>query len=463
MTHIVHNLLPNSLGDAASYIARQIFGPRNANPLPTGVASGSYGSATAVPVISISEDGRIVSASSTTIAPGSGGDNEAFIQPGHVFSSRNCDPHPNGVVAGTYGSATLSPVLKIGNDGRVVTATTTAIVAAPDITGLTAGDIDVEDYVPSYDTSASANRKVTVARHMGYAPCVPGGRLSTESGVPISTTDRASQATVYWVPYRHRWMPIYDGTRWVAWDINSYSTLALGTRTSGKNYDVVFIVLSGSGTPTIDLVPAWTNDSTRASGVSLVNGILVNTSSFTSVINSEVVAANCATVVGTIRTTSATTTEDSETKRFVYNFYNQVDRPLRKWDTTDTDNYSTAAWRQMFNSAANQVEILIGYAGSPLELWAHACMQSSTIQVGYTAIGEDSTAAPAAACITKPLPVSVNTGYSMGASHLVKCPAVGYHYYPWIQYGAGSGTQTWFGDAGVDPLFRAGMQGFVWS
>lgn len=329
-----------------------------------------------------------------------------------------------------------------------------------DIDGLTAGDIDALDYVPSRDTSLSANRKVTVARHMGYAPCVPGGRLSTEAGVSVSTSDRTGQLSVYWVPCYHRWVPIYDATRWTAWDVASYSTLSLGTLTSGKNYDVVFFILSGSGVPAIDLIPAWTNDTTRASGVTYLNGILVNTSSFTSVVQAEVVPANCATVVGTIRTTSTTTTEDSDAKRFVWNLYNREPRRLKKSEATNTWNWSTASYQQANGSAANQVECVCGIAGlSQVDLAVRARMASNaTTFVPKVSIGEDGTT-PHADAIPGTMSIALTTVTVDGLARLIKPAALGYHYYTWLEKGAGTGIQTWYGDDGDSTLVNSSIFG----
>lgn len=60
----------------------------------------------------------------------------------------------------------------------------------------------------------------------------------------------------------------------------------------------------------------WTNDSTRATALVAVDGVLCKTGDTTR------------RYVGTFRTTSTTTTEDSEAKRFVYNVNNQVRRSM---------------------------------------------------------------------------------------------------------------------------------------
>lgn len=42
----------------------------------------------------------------------------------------------------------------------------------------------------------------------------PGGRLTLESGVPISTSDQTAKSTIYYTPHASGFIPLYDGARW---------------------------------------------------------------------------------------------------------------------------------------------------------------------------------------------------------------------------------------------------------
>lgn len=105
----------------------------------------------------------------------------------------------------------------------------------------------------------------------------------------------------------------------------------------------------------IDLSPAWTNDTTRSSAVSLLNGIYVNTAQFTGVLHSEVVPADRGTLLGTIRTTGTSTTEDSLTRRFVCNLHHPVCKNFFRFDAGN-HTYASTTIRGWNNSSSHTVE-----------------------------------------------------------------------------------------------------------
>jgi hypothetical protein len=228
-------------------------------------------------------------------------------------------------------------------------------------------------------------------------------RLTVVTNTPIPTLDYTARSTLYYTPFRGDMLTLYTGTgmRRVR---SAELSVALSGLTSAKVYDVV-LYYNSSGVLKLDLMPAWTNDTTRSSGLtpkqgSSTAGLWVNTSSFTSVINGDSVAANKATHVGTIYTTATTTTEDSRAKRFVWNRYNRVQRPLFITDATSNWTYGTAAWRSWNNSTANRVQWVRGDTEEILQFDFSGSAYSSVGASAFIGIGLDSTSTPSAQAIT---------------------------------------------------------------
>lgn len=77
-------------------------------------------------------------------------------------------------------------------------------------------------------------------------------------------------------------------------------------------------------------------------------------------------------------------------------------------------------------------------------------------------IGEDSTTAADANCIID-LTTNATTVINNPQARLIKVPAVGYHYWAWLESGD-SGTMTWYGvrasGAGTTQL-QNGMLGYI--
>jgi hypothetical protein len=157
------------------------------------------------------------------------------------------------------------------------------------------------------------------------------GRLTTESGVPVSATDRTAQSTLYFTPYSGNHVSLYNGSAWADYTFSERS-LALSGLTSGKNYDV--FLYDNAGTLTLELSAAWSGDNTPTDVIVALNGVSVKS------------AANTRRWIGTIRTTGTTTTEDSATKRFVWNARNQVARQLARYEIATTHSYASASFRE---------------------------------------------------------------------------------------------------------------------
>jgi hypothetical protein len=282
----------------------------------------------------------------------------------------------------------------------------------------TAGDISAQDV---RDLAASTFPVVLP---------LPQGRLTTESGVAVSTSDRTSQSTLFYTPYTGNGIWLYDGTIWQPYAFTERS-LTLSGLTSGTNYDV--FLFDNAGALTLELT-AWTNNTTRATALATQDGILVRSGALTR------------RYLGTIRATGTTTTEDSRARRFVWNFYSRIERQLRIIETTDSWTYASTAWRQARASTANQVEFVIGESQF-VNCALVGNTFNSTLTARWIAIGLDSTTAPSADCLN---------GVSYGTNSDIPCTAIyrglpspGYHFLAWLEKSDGA-TNTFSGDAASD-------------
>jgi hypothetical protein len=275
---------------------------------------------------------------------------------------------------------------------------------------------------------------------------VVNGRLTTESGVCVSTADRLAQSTLYFTPgcgAGGNRIALYTGSYWRLISFTELS-LALSGLTSGRPYDVFIDYTAGA--PALELV-AWTNDTTRATALALQDGVLVQTSDPDS------------RYVGTIYTTSTTETEDSAAKRFVWNLHNQEARRMFVRDTTDSWTYTTNTWRQANAGAANQLDYVTGIASTLLEATVISIANASTSQNIAVGVGVDSTTADSSDI--SGIGASTGIGYQHHAVYR-GTPGVGRHRLVWLEIGGGPGTVTWWGDDGANvPPRRSGMSGRI--
>lgn len=116
---------------------------------------------------------------------------------------------------------------------------------------------ELEDLLELVEDPAGTptSRKVSLARLLGVtAGALIGGRLTLTSGTPVTTADVTAAGTLYYTPYLHNRIGVYDGTRWKIYAFSEIS-LALAV-TSGYLYDV--FVYDNAGTLTLEITE-WDN------------------------------------------------------------------------------------------------------------------------------------------------------------------------------------------------------------
>lgn len=274
----------------------------------------------------------------------------------------------------------------------------------------------------------------------------PGGRLTLTTALPVTTSDVTAATTIYYTPFQSDKIVLFDGTNWKQYTFTERS-IAVPATTSTM-YDV--FLYDNSGTLTLELL-AWTNDTTRATALTTQNGVLVKT------------GATTRRYLGSCRTTAVSgQTEDSLAKRYVWNYYNRVVRPMRVTEATDSWTYHTATIRQARASTANQLDLVIGVSEDIVTAEVSAIVGNTNANVGVMAgIGLDSTTANATGFVGGLVETAVADITLSPKGSWKGFTGVGRHFLAWLEYSGATATTTWYGDGGDATLMQAGIHGEV--
>ena len=267
-------------------------------------------------------------------------------------------------------------------------------------------------------------------------PSVCDARLTLTTGVPVTTADVTAASNLYLTRYQGAHVALWDGSAWVLHEVPSADVaLVLSGLTSGANYDV--FLHDSTGTLTLSLSAPWANATTRTDALAVRDGVRV------------LAADHTRRLVGTLRTTGTTSTEDSLLKRFLRNEARPVPRVGRFAEGTDNWTYSTNQWRQANGNAAAMVQFLAG----PTDLVEirRRCASKHTSTGGGRAAGVGIDAVDAVAY--GGIAYSEGGFYVHHGIHMSVRLAEGYHYAAPLETAYGS-TATWYGDgAGLGYLF----------
>jgi hypothetical protein len=288
-------------------------------------------------------------------------------------------------------------------------------------------------------------------------PIAPGGRLTLASGVPVMTSDVAGATTVYYTPYIHQCVPLYDGASFVMTDIGGQlsqattdTTKSPAAVTTNTNYDL--FVWNDSGTFRCTRGPAWSSGTARGTGsgtteLERVQGILVNKQAIT---NGP--AARRGTYVGTIRSNGSSQIDwifgdvsagGTAGVLNVWNCYNRADIATRVADSTDLWTYATAAWRAANNSSTYRVSFVLGL--DDVQVSAQHCgfVQRAGSNVNaMVGVGLDTTTAFSGSAVGA---LSNVTGAVGANAQYAGYPGIGAHFISAIEYTNGA-TATYYGD-----------------
>lgn len=190
-------------------------------------------------------------------------------------------------------------------------------------------------------------------------PIVNDFRMTLTSGTPVTIADVTAAGTLYLTPVVGNRLSLLYGGSWVMLTSAEVS-LAL-TLTADKPYDI-FAETSDGLAVTLSAT-VWTDNDTRATALTTVNGVLCKSGD------------TAKRYIGTIYSSGSNTTEDSEAKRYVWNYYHRRARIQRVLETADSWTYAVDAWRAMNNNSSNELRFVIGVREDP-----HECESFSSAQ-----------------------------------------------------------------------------------
>ena len=276
-------------------------------------------------------------------------------------------------------------------------------------------------------------------------------RLTLTSGLAVTTADVTGASTIYLTPYKGKSVSLYTGSAWVVYTVAELS-IATSGGTASKPHDV-FLDENG-GTPALAIL-TWTNTTTRATALTVQDGVLVKTGDTSQ------------RYMGTVYLDSSKNCSDAAKYRYVWNYYNRVARQMSNGrETTDTWTYTTATWRQMFNGTnTNQLNFVVGVSEDEVTAINQQVTYNTTAgSLRRNGIGLDSTTAFAASCLPG---VAVSQGGDTYWVQLVSTysglPGIGKHVIYPIEYSSTAGSTIWAGDASDPSGVQSGIRGTCYA
>ena len=258
-------------------------------------------------------------------------------------------------------------------------------------------------------------------------PIFARGRLTLTSGIPVLTANVIGAATLYFTPY----LGCYDF---------SEVPFALGPLAANTNHDIFLENLS------VLSATAWATATARATTLTRYQGYL------------SLTGDSAKRYVGSIRIGATKGQTDmileggngtvvaTPARLFVWNHYNRIFQRA-KVSEAGAWGYGPGGFRQMNNSANNQLEFIIGLSEDAVQAMGKVQAAITDTENINVSIGLDVVNAAAVDSQQNAFLFTGITGATLSMSSFYNgYPGIGYHFLAPIE-AAGAGSGLWYGGA----------------
>jgi len=252
------------------------------------------------------------------------------------------------------------------------------------------------------------------------------GRLTLTSGSPVVTSaDESDKTSLYFTPYIGDFISLYDGT---FWHLRHFTELSISNSGFTANTPHDIFCYDDNGTPTLEKL-AWASTATRATALVYQDGVLSKS------------GATTRRYIGTVHVDAASKFQNTNAKRFVYNYYNKILVISSQQDTTASWTYNSSTPAAANGGNANwKHEFVVGITENTHDCTAF--VQTTGGNPGPTrwSIGVDRADGPDGT------QEDCGNSYVIAlTSQLFWLPTIGYHYTNAV-HSVDSGTATFYGN-----------------
>lgn len=275
----------------------------------------------------------------------------------------------------------------------------------------------------------------------------PCGRLTLTTATPLTTSDVTAATTIFYTPYNGNIITLWNGTAWVP---ITFAETSFNLTSAGLAANTVFDIwgrISG-GVLALDTT-AWTSDLVRATAIGQQDGIDIKSGD------------PSRRLLGSFRTIGTIgQTEDSKTKRWVSNRYNEAPRHMQALETANSWSYQSTTPRQANANAANQLDMVCCVprlaAAEALGAMSNSTTNGSLgVLIGVNSITADSSTSKMQ--IINPATSGIFNGKANWMGYL----GAGRNFIAWLEAAfVNAGTMTEYGTAG-STILQTGITGVI--